>query len=90
MEITQLMTFLSQPQLAPFIAVVPWVVSLLLVWSMVWKGMALWKAARRSHKWWFIILLVVNTIGILEIIYIYFVADKETVEVEKISPNPSS
>lgn len=43
----------------------------LFVWVLVWKGMALWKAARREDKWWFIALLVVNTVGILEILYIY-------------------
>lgn len=40
------------------------------------KGLALWHAARRSEKWWFIALLVVNTIGILELIYLYFVVGK--------------
>jgi len=33
-----------------------------------------------SHKKWFVILLVVNTIAILDIIYIYFVAKKYSVE----------
>lgn len=44
---------------------------LLIVWSMVWKGIALWKAGRRGDKIWFIVLLLVNTAGILEILYIY-------------------
>jgi len=63
----------------------------LLIWSLAWKGVALWKSARLSHKTWFIALLIVNTIGILEIIYIYFVARKyslvtriESAEDEKI------
>lgn len=43
----------------------------LIVWSLVWKGLALWKAAHHEHKWWFIALLIVNTVGILEILYIY-------------------
>ncbi|MDD5606723.1 MAG: DUF5652 family protein [Candidatus Pacebacteria bacterium] len=43
----------------------------LLLWSIFWKGLALWKAARRKEKWWFIILLVVNTIGLLEISYVF-------------------
>lgn len=47
------------------------VVALVLVWSLFWKGMALWKSARHGHKWWFIALLVINTAGILEILYIY-------------------
>lgn len=51
---------------------------LLLIWSFLWKGMALWKAARRGDKGWFIVLLVVNTAGILEILYIYvFGKDKK-------------
>ena len=49
---------------------------LAILWSIPWKGVALWKAARLSHKKWFIALLIVNTFGILEIIYIYFVAKK--------------
>ena len=53
-----------------------WIVPILL-WSIPWKGVALWKAARNSHKWWFIILLVVNTMAILEIIYIYAISRKK-------------
>ncbi len=49
---------------------------LLMLWSLVWKGLALWRAAELRQKWWFIILLVVNTLGILEIIYIYIIAKK--------------
>ncbi len=45
---------------------------LILVWTIPWKGVALWKAARNSHKWWFIVLLLVNTLAILEIIYIFY------------------
>lgn len=41
------------------------------LWSIVWKGMALWKSARLGHKGWFIALLIINTAGILEILYIY-------------------
>lgn len=47
---------------------------LFVVWSVFWKGLALWHAARRGQYWWFLILLVVNTLGILEIIYLFFVA----------------
>ena len=54
--------------------------SLLILWSLIWKGIALWKSARLSHKKWFIVLLVINTVGILEICYIYFIASKYSVE----------
>ena len=46
-------------------------VLLIAVWSIVWKGFALWIAAKEDKKWWFIPLLIFNTAGILEIIYIF-------------------
>lgn len=46
-------------------------VVLALLWSLVWKALALWKSARRGSKVWFIVFLVVNTVGILEILYLY-------------------
>lgn len=52
----------------------------LVVWSFVWKGIALWKSARLSHRNWFIALLVVNTMGLLDIAYIFLVARKEEKE----------
>jgi len=57
-----------------------WLIIVITLWSIPWKGLALWKAARVSHKKWFVILLIVNTIGILDIIYIYFIARKYSVE----------
>jgi len=45
---------------------------LIVAWTLPWKGIALWKAAKNSHKWWFIALLVMNTLAILEIIYIFY------------------
>jgi len=52
------------------------------LWVLPWKGWALWLAARRKEKWWFIALLVVNTLAILEIIYIFAVAKKSDTKVE--------
>ena len=54
---------------------------LLIVWSLVWKGFALWRAGGLRQKYWFIAILVVNTLGILEIIYLFFVSRKYQVEV---------
>lgn len=47
---------------------------LIVVWSIFWKGLALWHSGRRGQPWWFVILLIVNTLGILEIIYLFLVA----------------
>jgi hypothetical protein len=38
--------------------------------ALILKGISLWYAARGGQKWWFIALLIVNTFGILEIIYL--------------------
>lgn len=46
-------------------------VLLLSIWILVWKGLALWKAANKKSIPWFIILLIINTVGILEILYIF-------------------
>ncbi len=56
---------------------VPWVhaiapvIPFLLLWSLFWKGLALWHSARRGQPWWFVIIAVVNTVGILEIVYLF-------------------
>jgi len=49
---------------------------LVLLWVLPWKGLALWKAAKNSHKKWFIVLLVVNTLALLEIVYIFYFSSK--------------
>ena len=43
----------------------------MLIWSSVWKLLALWKSARKNSPIWFIILGVANTMGILEILYLF-------------------
>lgn len=54
-----------------------WVLYLAIAWTIPWKGIALWKAARNSHKWWFIALLVINSLAILEILYIFVFSKKK-------------
>ncbi len=54
-----------------------WLLFASVVWVLPWKGLALWRAARKNSKIWFIVLLVVNTFALLEIIYVFF-GDKLT------------
>jgi len=49
-----------------------WLCVIALTWLMVWKGMALWASAKGKQMVWFIVLFVVNTLGILEIVYLCF------------------
>ncbi len=50
---------------------------LLLIWSTGVKGVALWRAARLDQRNWFIVMLLVNIFGILEIIYLFKFAKKK-------------
>jgi len=45
---------------------------LIFLWVLPWKGVALWKSAKNGHKKWFIALFLLNTLAILEIIYIFY------------------
>jgi len=52
----------------------------IMLWSLFWKAWALWTAARRGEKVWFGVMLVINTVGILEILYIYVFSRGKTPE----------
>jgi len=54
-----------------------WFIWLVIFWTLPWKGIALWKAARNTQRWWFIALFVINTLAILEIVYIFFFSKKK-------------
>lgn len=49
----------------------------LLVWSIAWKGLALWNASKNNQRNWFIAILIINTLGILEIAYLFGFAKKK-------------
>ena len=55
----------------------PLIILLLLVWTLYWKGRALWKAARKGDRYWFVALLIINTAGILEILYLFVFSKEE-------------
>jgi hypothetical protein len=74
------MNFFNFGSFGPAVPLPEWFpafLSVVVLWSLFWKGLALWHAARRKQPWWFVILLVVNTIGILEIIYLFVVAKRK-------------
>lgn len=61
------MSFTIEPKFAMFILAAA-------LWSLPWKGVALWKAAHKKDNFWFVVLLILNTIGILEILYIFWLS----------------
>lgn len=58
------------------------------------KGYALWNAAKRDEKGWFVALLIINTFGVLELVYLYFVVGKwkniKSNENTTVTPPPAS
>jgi len=48
---------------------------ILVIWASAWKILALWKAAKKKSLIWFIALALVNTLGILEILYIFIFSE---------------
>jgi len=67
-----------------------WLIVVLLIWTLVWTLLALWKSAEKKHIAWFIVMGILNTAGILEILYIFIFSklgkDKE---VKKFLKKPS-
>ncbi|OHA81548.1 MAG: hypothetical protein A2675_03365 [Candidatus Yonathbacteria bacterium RIFCSPHIGHO2_01_FULL_51_10] len=58
---------------------------IVLVWSLFWKGLALWHSSRRGEPWWFIAMLLINTAGILELVYLFGFASLKFDELFKIT-----
>ena len=56
-------SFFSEP-------IVITVILILMIWDAVWKLIALWKSARNNHLVWFVVIAIINSVGILPIIYI--------------------
>ena len=58
------------------------VLLILALWTIPWKIYAVWTAAKHNHKKWFVALLILNTVAILEIFYIFKIANKSWAEVK--------
>lgn len=59
------------------------VLLVIVLWTLPWKGYALWIAARKGSKPWFIAILILNTLAILEILYIYIFSKKGEDKIEQ-------
>lgn len=49
----------------------------LIVWSLSWKGAAMWRAARNGQIAWFVAILIISLVGLLEITYLMFFQRKK-------------
>lgn len=49
----------------------PVFVFIVLFWSIFWKGIALWRSAQNHQRNWFLVILIISSMGIIEIIYLF-------------------
>ncbi|WP_233265587.1 DUF5652 family protein [Leifsonia sp. AG29] len=65
-----------------------------VAWNLAWKGASVWRAARNGSKPWFVTLLLSNTMGVLDAIYLFGVdrrhrsEDLEEEEILEITGEP--
>lgn len=80
-----LINLFSNPQSAqsPLLNIIFLIV---VVWSIIIKGFGLYHAARHEEKLWFVALLFINTLGILEVVYLFFLS-KEKMTIQEVSIN---
>ncbi len=74
---------MQQSAIIDFLSGHQWIIPVIITWSLIWKGIALWKAARNKSLPWFVAILIINTLGILEIIYVAFFSGKKAVPEKK-------
>lgn len=73
----------------PYFMVFP-VMMVVAAWTVGIKGYALWHAARNEQKWWFVGLLLINVVGIPEIVYlIWFRTDRRAIKAVAPAPMPA-
>jgi len=65
-----------------FVSLHPVISIIALLWLLFWKGVALWKSARRNSVFWFVILLVLNTLSIGEMAYYLWTKSKDKKELQ--------
>ena len=60
----------SQAWVTPFIVTVFGLIMLLALGDVALKGWAMWRAAKMEKPYWFVALLIVNSLGILPAIFL--------------------
>ena len=66
-------------QLEWFKDLMPWIIAI-SIFELVLKMIVMWKAGRRNQLAWFIVVGLINTAGILPIIYLIINRKKEAVD----------
>lgn len=44
---------------------------ILILWEVLWKGIGLWKAAKKGDTLWFLAMFLINLFGIVPMVYLW-------------------
>ncbi len=58
------------------------IITVITIWSTLVKGIALWRSANLKQQNWFIVMLIVNTVGIVELVYLFRFSKKRLTKAE--------
>ena len=47
------------------------VIFIFIIWEMVWKGIGLWKSAKKGDTVWFVAIFVINLFGLIPLFYLW-------------------
>lgn len=61
--------FYHRYDVGPFVWLMPFILL-----DLILKGIALWRAGRNNQPYWFIAILLINSLGILPAVYLLFFA----------------
>jgi len=78
-----------QPELYNLTPTTITLIIIAVVWSSVWKAFALYRAGKLTDPIWFVLLFLVNTLGILEMFYL-FISSRRASRVQQQSAHPAS
>lgn len=67
------------------IDIIPWWFYPIFVWTIAWRIIACWQAAKRNQLYWFIFIFVFNTLGVMPILYLLFFRDMKSLDYLKVS-----
>jgi hypothetical protein len=56
--------------------------AIIVIWTIFWKGLALWHSVKRGDKRWFIFILILNTFSILELIYLFYIVKIKSIKLD--------
>lgn len=46
------------------------IIAIAAIWDLVWKALGMWRSARNNQPAWFIVILIINSLGIIPIYYL--------------------